>query len=512
MAPGTPFLDRRPKHVWLALVLLLLLGSLFRLGLLGRPGSVHDRQYRSFLIARAMYLDASDEAADWRKHVARASSERQESLEPPLVEYLVSSVYRVIGRESWKVARIVTSGFWLLGGVLLFMLARRLHSAAAALFSTAYYLLVPTGVVLSLSFLPESLMIAMMLASLLAIVRFVERPTVPRWLLAGAVSAAAILIKPLVVPALLGAFAALMWSESRTWRALFSWQVLGFGLVSVLPSALYYGRGIFVEDYLRWKVDASFLPHLLVARHFWEGWFGAGIAAVGVAPLALAVLGGALLGDARRRALIAGLGAGYLAFCLLFNYFTSFVVYYHVQLIPIVALALGPLLAGLTRRLFRSAGARPAWAALAVAAALLAVASYLEARDRQVAPRFEGRQLAAEIGELVEHSERVAHVAYVYGLPLEYHGELAGESWPRARKGWPLASGDEVPSSVEQRLSRLGFEPEYFVITNFREFLGHHDDLRSWLDEHGTVVAQTDSYLIYALPRGDGSADGRADS
>ena len=116
--------------------------------------------------------------------------------------------------------------------------------------------------------------------------------------------------------------------------------------------------------------------------------------------------------------------------------------------------------------------------------------------------RFVGPEVAAEIGERVEHSTRVAYVAYTYGLPLEYHGELAGEAWPRPARGWPLARRGEGPRSIGQRLEGLGFPPDYFVITDFREYERHHADLRAALERDATLVTRAERYAIWAVDAG----------
>ena len=76
---------------------------------------------------------------------------------------------------------------------------------------------------------------------------------------------------------------------------------------------------------------------------------------------------------------------------------------------------------------------------------------------------------------------------------------MAGEAWPRALRGWPLVAGHEKPRSIEERISSLGFAPEYFVITNLREYARHHEDLADFLKTHATQIAESDKYLIFRL-------------
>jgi hypothetical protein len=51
--------------------------------------------------------------------------------------------------------------------------------------------------------------------------------------------------------------------------------------------------------------------------------------------------------------------------------------------------------------------------------------------------------------------------------------------------------------TVEERLEALPFTPDFFVITDFREFDGNHADLKDFLLRRCALVADTSEYLIY---------------
>jgi hypothetical protein len=123
--------------------------------------------------------------------------------------------------------------------------------------------------------------------------------------------------------------------------------------------------------------------------------------------------------------------------------------------------------------------------------------SYSELRDGLYRTVIEDPSLASEIGEIVNHSTRTVVVAYHYGLPLEYYGEFSGAPWPVAIDDPFYRDPNEKVRSVQERLDSLGFQPEYFVITNFDLFNRKHQDLQSFLDRNCSVFAQTDHFLIY---------------
>ena len=87
--------------------------------------------------------------------------------------------------------------------------------------------------------------------------------------------------------------------------------------------------------------------------------------------------------------------------------------------------------------------------------------------------------------------------AYEYGLPLAYYGEFSGTWWPEKIEEPLYRHPNAKEFSVQERLDLLGFQPEYFVITNFGLFTRFHQDLKAYLEENCAVLAKTDDYLIY---------------
>ena len=112
-----------------------------------------------------------------------------------------------------------------------------------------------------------------------------------RLLLAGGVTGLGLLERPLTLFALMGAYTALAIYRNRSWKFIFERDFILFLIVSLRPSVLYYGYGIFIAGFLRWKVVSSFRPHLYLHREYWQGW--AELAANGVD---YPILLGALLG------------------------------------------------------------------------------------------------------------------------------------------------------------------------------------------------------------------------
>lgn len=464
------------------------------------PTFIAERQYRSALLARSFYFDAELGIPDWRREVVRAAVARKDAMEPPLFEFVVSRIYLMINGERLWISRLLSATFWLIGGVFFLRLSKRFASTLVALVLTAYYLLVPLGVHVSASFLPDPLMIMLFIVSLLAIVRYYEERSGARLLLAALLAGIAILVKPLCLFAILGAFLGLAVYEWQTKGGPIIGHVVAFLTISLLVGTTYYLNGMVLDDYMTAQANKTFAPPGVVVRHveYWVGWLLNAGWAVGYLPLAAGLLGLVVQRERRMRAMLLGLWGGYLVFLLVFAFHVHITPHYHLQLVPIVALSAAPLVFAVTDRLRPALASWPGGAIVTLAGLLAIAFGVYEVRESFVsAPPFERTEVAEEIGEIVEHSTRVAFVSFYYGSPLEYFGEMAGEEWPRPLRYWAFREKGEGERDIAQRVHELGISPRYFVVTDFAEFEKHHRDLRDFLASACTLVAKTERYLVY---------------
>jgi hypothetical protein len=132
---------------------------------------------RSAVIARGMYYQMSPSVDAEKRSLAISLWEATPTYEPEILERLTALVDLAIGREAFWVGRLLASLFWTLGGLFLFLLARRITSTTGALVGLAYYLLLPFGMVASRSFQPDPLMVAGLIAACYALYRFAEQPS-----------------------------------------------------------------------------------------------------------------------------------------------------------------------------------------------------------------------------------------------------------------------------------------------------------------------------------------------
>jgi hypothetical protein len=314
---------------------------------------------------------------------------------------------------------------------------------------------------------------------------------------AASLSSLTLLYRPFVLFGLLGAFTSLALYQEGGWKCVFGRRFLVFVAISLFPSFLYYGYGTFVAGFLRAQTEMSFRPYLLLRREFWMGWLYCIGGAVGYAAPIGALLGAPMLRKGLPRALVIGLGIGYVIFGLVFTMHIHTHGYYQAVLIPIIAISLGPLVTLVARHLRQISG-RLYWRLTAIGVLGVALCfSFLEVRSRAGTQVFESVETAREIGEIVNHSTRVVYLARYYGLPLQYNGELTGAYWPRKISYYLYRRAGDRELSIQQRLDGLGFTPEYFVITDWNEYRKNHTDLQEYLADHCVLVAENDRYLVY---------------
>ncbi|MBN1917880.1 MAG: glycosyltransferase family 39 protein [Verrucomicrobia bacterium] len=461
------------------------------------------RQYRSALIARAYYFDMVRSVPEWRREIAGENKNRQGIWEPPVMEWIAALSYRLIGGEALVIPRVLSCLFWITGGVFLYRIARRGVSANAAVLSLGCYLFLPFGIRASRTFMPEPLMFMLTLWALDAMVRYLDAPSLRRLLVGAGVAALAVLVKPIGLFMILGAFACLILATREARRLVIRPGPIAFMAIALLPAAVYYSYTVFISGSLSGMAGKKILPHLLVQVSYWSGCAAIVQQVVGYGAFLGALVGVLLIRDALYRGLVVGLWLGYVVFALIFSYTVHTHDYWSLQLVPIVALSLGSLFDVVLRAL-GGMGVRWPRRALVNALGVLAIGLgagqvvwTLRAEDFRRLPAI-GRQ----VGELVEHSRRTVFLSSGHGKWLLYYGEIEGSAWPveadlRARelRGQPQWTAAE-------RLRRViaSEAPEYFIVTDMAAY-DLQPELRELLTNGYPALVRTDDYVIFDLRR-----------
>ena len=339
-------------------------------------------------------------------------------------------------------------------------------------------------------------MMMLFIISLYTIVIYFERISWMNLLVAGMLAGVTLLLRPLVLFSLFGAFIALSILKYGMSRRLLSSQSILFIFLSIIFPLAFYGYGIYITGSLQGQADLSFRPYLLTRWAFWTGWFDNALEVIGLPFLLLAILGYFFLRHTTSRYLVTGLAVGYFIFGLFFTFHIHTHPYYQIQIFPLICICITPILVEIAASLKVRTGSYW-WIPLSIVLLITIYSSWRVVRKSLYTPVFEEPSLAWEIGEKVEHSPRTVYIAYHYGLPLEYYGELAGAPWPVAIDDPFYRSPTARELSVQERLDGLGFTPEYFVITNFSLYQRKHQDLKLYLESSCSVYSPSDGYLVY---------------
>ncbi len=484
----------RPR-LWLALLIgLLALGAALRMvNLTNPPLDFHPvRQLRNFIVARGIYYDLLPDADPKLRTTADAIRRVTAHYEPPIIESIVGWTYTWAGGENVAVPRLYGTLFWLVAGVCLFDLARRMTSSpAAALVSLAYYLVLPFAVQASRSFQPDPLMAASFMAGVYFLYRWMEEQTWKWAILAAAFGGFAVLVK-IFIGFLVGgaAVSAVLYTlKGRFWRSPQVWAMAG---LMAIPAFLYYfvgAPGSSTEYIVNWSLD---LLQLIATTKFYSSWLGFLGSLLGLAALFLS-LAGTLLAEPRARILLIGLWVGYLLYGLLLPFQMYTHSYYHIQLIPIVALGLAPLAATLAAQV--SAQARPWKAAFAaLALALLGYQAWV-ARSVLVAEDFRNEPpFWASIGAAIPPDTKVIALAQDYGYRLMYYGWRRVDLWPPDTQLAQIRGNDR---DARATFAELTAGKDYFLVTAFGQ-LDKQPGLKEILDTY-SIAAEGYGYVLYDL-------------
>lgn len=449
------------------------------------------RQLRNSLVARSVYYDRQTDADPRQRELAQSFRRAVGQYEPPIFETIVGSTFGLTGGESFAIPRLYGTLFWLASGLALFALCRRAASPAASLISLAFYLLLPFGVQASRSFQPDPLMTASFVIGMYFLYRWSEEQHW-RWAILAAVFAGfAVLVKIVIVFLVAGGAIALVLTAlgRRFWRSAQVWTMVA---LMAAPASAYYllahpERS--TEYFFAWTVE---LLRLITSVHFYADWLGFVGSLVGLTLLFLS-LAGTALASPRFRWMLVGLWVGYFVYGLMlpFQMFTH--SYYHLQLVPVVALGL----VGVAEALISAVtGLSRGWK-LAALLVLLAFAGYeaWAARSVLVAEDFsEAPQLWRGIGAAIPEDADVIALTQDYGFDLMYWGWRKVHLWPL---NTALSEARKDHRELMARFTELTAGNEYFLVTAFGQ-LDSQPGLAEALAGY-SVAAEGEGYILYDL-------------
>jgi 4-amino-4-deoxy-L-arabinose transferase-like glycosyltransferase len=154
-----------------------------------------------------------------------------------LYPFCVALLYALFGEKVW-LGRLLSALLFVPAALLFHRLARRLLAPAGQYAALVLFAASPLYLRYGVAFMPEATVLCLYLAALLTFWIWLEQPRPGRLLLCGALTALAILVKPTSIH--IGLVYLLLILSRLGSRGLLRPEVLGFGLLSLTPPALWY--------------------------------------------------------------------------------------------------------------------------------------------------------------------------------------------------------------------------------------------------------------------------------
>jgi 4-amino-4-deoxy-L-arabinose transferase-like glycosyltransferase len=454
------------------------------------------RQLRGAILARGLYFQQVESANPETRQVAISLGGTISRFEPPILETIVAYTYMLVGGEYLWIARILNSLFWLIGGIAIFALSRRAASLDGALVALLFYLLLPFSVIASRSFQPDPFMVMWLVLFLYTVYRWAESPTWKSALLAGVLGAIAVLVKVVAVYLVAGALIALALHKFGLRGALSHPQLWIIVTSMAVPSLYYYvisaggGASTYISN---WVIALA--PQLLKFS-FYIGWAGRVHSLIN-AVFILAALAGLWLSRTSFRALLLGLWVGYALYGISLPHQTVTHDYYHIQLVPIVALSLAPLAATLASRLLDS---RKLLQAISLGLLLLAVAASLwTARVTLLGQDYRtDTDFWEYVGDQLPRNGRIIALTQQYGQPIAYYGWKRVSLWPISQELNLSAVRGEDEKEFEAFFAKRIEGFDFFLVTAFNQ-LRRQSDLEQTLYADYPIYAEGGGFVIFDL-------------
>lgn len=453
------------------------------------------RQLRSALIARGMYYQWEEEAPQWKRDTAIKQGQHS-MIEPPIMETLVAGTYGVIGSEKVWIARIYSSLFWTLGGVGLFFLLKEWVSLNGAYVGLIYYLFNPFGLVASRTFQPDPLLTALIVITWYFFYRWHKSSSWKWSLLTGLSAGGAMLVKSTAVFFLLGGMAVLVLRKKSLRKTLKDGQVWAMAVISGAPVLLYHLYGLIFVGTLGQQFQGRFFPELLLDKTYYLGWEDSLATVAGHEVILLAGLVGMIYIITKKQAAFwSGIWAGYVAYSIFFTYHITTHDYYHLPVIPLLAISLAGFFELLVSKIELFSRNRLIKAGLAAAVLVgMTGGAYLFYRnDYRHEPGF-----YYQVANMVPRDSRKIVMSQDYGNRISYYGWITPRPWKDPGKmdySQPYAENKESFAQYFEAYT-AGFD--YFIITQVNQFQ-KNEYLYRYLHDQYPLVEEGGGYLIFDL-------------
>jgi hypothetical protein len=494
------FFGKTTVSTGITLGLVIILGFAIRLyDLTDPPLDFHStRQLWSAITARGMYYQSLDDAPAWQRDLAVEAWKSKPVIEPTIFEAITAFTYRVVGRELIWIPRIYSAFFWTIGGLGLYLLARDMTSVDGGVIALIFYTFLPFGAIASRSFQPDPLMVMWIILAWWAFYRWYQLKSWKTAVVAGLFAGIAILIKSVAIFMLVFGMVLLVLVDRGLRKTIKDPQVWAIAILSVLPVLVYMLYG-FTALGMSSQFEGRFFPELLKDPGHYVRWGSEMLSIVGFSGLVLGLLGIFLFRSAVQRSLVFGLWIGYGIYGLFFPYHFLTHNYYHLPLIPLVALSIAPVAGSVFERIV---SLDLKWFLKSGIIMVVILAVVLQAWDIRVSLAREDYRHEPPywkaVADVVGRQNSVIALTQDYGYRLFYYGWLEARNWPETghlayrelRGGKPFVFGEWFEEET--------LDMDYFLVTRKKE-LDRQVELSDMLYNHYPIAAQGDGYILFNL-------------
>jgi hypothetical protein len=489
----------RNSQIWLSIciVSIFVLATAVRLLDLTDPplDFFPQRQLRGAIIARGIYYQLLPSADPALRDQAVYLMNTMDIREPSVFEGLVAVTYLLTGGEHLWVARVYSILFWLLGGIALYLLARRMTSPFAALASLIFYFFLPWSVIFSRIFQPDLIMVMLTLWAAYMLYRWSETPTWKWTILTGLLAGTAAFVKlPAIFPLGLMIIAIVLTTLSIK-QAIFSLKVWVMILLFLIFPVIYY---LFVipGDSMGWISFTLQLVNKWFQPSFYIQWiiFAGGLVDLGIAFISFV---GVWLLPKKPRLIALSLWLGYILYGLAFPYHITTHEYYSIPLIPAVALSLAPL----AELVFNRIKQQDHLARLVLVAVLAFSIFYSGWIGRSILLGKNYRLEAIswqKMGQALPKEGDLIGITHEDGYRIAYYGWRHVTPWLYTTEDEQELGAVDPMDAFTTLFNKAVGGQDYFVITMFSKF-DSLSLLKTYLYDHFPVYAEGDGYLIFDL-------------
>ena len=496
------------------LLLALTLFLLFSTALIIRVYDITDlpldfhptRQLFSAVKARGMYYETLSDVPEWQREFAIQQWKTKVTIEPEIMERLAAFIYGYTGEQLW-IPRLISSVFWLVGGIFIYLLARDMLSVDGAVLALAFYLLVPYGIFASRSFQPDPLMVVLIIVFWWLVYRWATLTPSPspqgrgeswKWaILAGLIGGLAIFVKFVAAFFVIGGALGALLGRFKLRELIRNPQVWTIGILGVLPGAAWIAYGKLVAGMFGEGMSGRFIPSLLASPLFYIQWQTKAAFVAGGIGIMLGLLGIFLVREKGTRAFLLGIWGAYLVFGLYFNYHISTHDYYSLPLVAIVAVSLAPLGDWFFARLM---GTGSGWVRGALFVILLYGVFSTVWNVRNEMKSVDYRPQVAywtEIHDALESQQgSIVALTEDYGLRMAYWGWLKAALWPSYGDLYQAnVRGNQ--RNIEKLFAETAAQKSLFLVTDLEDF-AKQTELQKLLAGY-PVLVQGNGYVVYDL-------------